>query len=62
MPDLEKLNALKEKIRKGNISRKELAIKIGVPYGTLSNYLNGFYEIPEHVLTAIETEISICQQ
>jgi DNA transposition AAA+ family ATPase len=60
MPDLEKLNALKEKIRKGNISRKELAIKIGVPYGTLSNYLNGFYEIPDHVLTAIETEIAKC--
>jgi DNA transposition AAA+ family ATPase len=62
MPDLGKLNALKEKIRKSNISRKELAIKIGVPYGTLSNYLNGFYETPDHVLTAIETEIVKCQQ
>jgi len=54
MPDLKKLNALKEKIRKGNISRKELAIKIGVPYGTLSNYLNGFYDMPDHIREKID--------
>lgn len=59
--EIEKLTALKERIRKGNISRKQLAVKIDVQYMTLSNYLNGFLTMPEHVLQAIEEELK-CEQ
>lgn len=48
------MQELKRKIAMSGITRKELAKKIGVPYGTLTGYLNDFVPMPEHIKIAIE--------
>lgn len=50
----EAMKELKDRLKKAKIDRKELAAKIGVPYMTLSGYLNDFVPMPDHVRQAIE--------
>lgn len=50
----QELSELKEKIRVSKYTRKQIAEKIDVAYGTLSGYLNGFFEMPKYVLESLE--------
>lgn len=48
------MDELKKRLKKAKIDRKELAAKIGVPYMTLSGYLNEFVPMPDHIRQEIE--------
>lgn len=48
------MDELKKRIKMAKIDRKELAAKIGVPYMTLSGYLNDFVPMPDQIRQAIE--------
>jgi len=48
------MEELKLRIRKSGIPLKKVAELIDVKYGTLNLYLNGFYDMPQHVKDKIE--------
>lgn len=48
------MEELKIRIRKTGIPLKKFAELIDVKYGTLNLYLNGFYDMPKHVMKKIE--------
>lgn len=49
--------ALKKRLKKTGVSMRDLSRKSGIPYGTLSAYLNGYINPSAEKMTAVESAI-----